>query len=430
MEIKIYNKEKIDEKIYFKEMESGLKVYFIPKKGYTKKQAIFATKYGSIDNIFVPIDEKKSLKVPAGIAHFLEHKLFAEAEEDICQKFSQLGSEVNAYTSFNQTAYSFNTSENFYESLELLIDFVQNPYFTEENIEKEKAIIKQEIDMYRDDPEWRVFFNLLNAMYKDHPIKIDIGGTNHSIEEINKALLYKTYNTFYHPSNMVLAIVGDLSFQHIIDTVNKSERKDYKKTQNINRILPDELESISKALIEENMTISTPIFNMGFKDQQCGLKGEEQIKKELITNLILEILFASSSTFYNKLYDEGIIDDSFGAYYIGGESYGHSLIVGEADKPKEVYKRVLEFLEKPVETILLKEDFLRIKKNSIGEFLMGCNSIGFLINNFVDLYFDEFHLLDYLDLLESIEYTDLVNRFKEHFKKNNIVLSIINPLEK
>lgn len=428
MDIKIYNKEKIGEKLYFKEMESGLKIYFIPKKGYTKKQAIFATRYGSIDNVFVPIDEKDPIEVPEGIAHFLEHKLFEEPKVDIFDKFSQLGSDVNAYTNFNQTAYLFNTTDNFYESLELLIKFVQNPYFTDENVEKEKGIIEQEIDMYKDNPGWRVFFNCLDGLYKEHPIKIDIAGTIDSIQEINKELLYKSYNTFYHPSNMVLAIVGDLSFDTIIDIVGKSERKDYKKFEYINRILPKEPEIINKNLIEENMMVSTPMFNMGFKDNQCGLTGEKQIKKDIITNIILEILFGSSSTFYNELYDEGIIDNSFGSYYTGKKTYGHSVIVGESDDPKYVYEKILELLEKPIESILLEESFQRIKKNSIGGFLMGCNSISFLANNFMDLYFDDFLLINYLDVLESIKYEDLIERFEKHFKKENTVLSIINPL--
>ncbi len=428
MDIKIYNKEKIDEQLYFKEMESGLKIYFIPKKGYTKKQAIFATNYGSVDNIFVPIGEEKSMEVPEGIAHFLEHKLFEEAEEDIFDKFSQLGSDVNAYTNFNQTAYLFDTTDNFYESLELLIKFVQNPYFTDENVEKEKGIIEQEINMYKDNPGWIVFFNCLNGLYKEHPIKIDIAGTVDTIQEINKELLYKSYNTFYHPANMLLVIVGDLSFDNIIDVVDKVERKDYKEFEDIDRILPREPEYINKNLIEEKMMVSTPIFNMAFKDNQCGLTGEKQVKKDLITNIILEILFGSSSSFYNKLYEEGIVDGSFGSYYTGKETYGYSIIVGESDQPKEVYRRILDLLKKPIDTILLEESFQRIKKKSIGEFLMGCDSIDFLASNFVDLYFDDFILLDYLDVLESINYEDLIKRFKEHFKEENVVLSIINPL--
>ena len=428
MDIKIYEKDKIDEKLYFKELDSGLKIYFFPKRGYTKKYAIFATNYGSVDNVFIPLGEKEPIEVPEGIAHFLEHKLFEEADQNIFDKFSDYGADVNAFTNFDQTAYLFNTTDNFHESLETLVKFVQHPHFTDENVDKEKGIIAQEINMYKDNASWRVFFNLLNAMYTEHPVKIDIAGTVDSIQDINKELLYKSYNTFYNPSNMVLAISGDLSFEEIIATVEKAERKDYEKVEEIDRDYGNETEYIKTDFVEEEMMISTPIFYMGFKDNQLGLKGEELVKKDLITNLILEILFSSSSPFYNELYDEGLIDSSFGAYYTGKESYGHSIVLGQAKKPKLVYDRILDLFKGDVESIIPKEDFNRMMKNSIGDFLMGCNSVEFLANNFVDLYFDGFLLIDYLDLLESIKYEDLIQRFKEHFKEDNVVLSIINPL--
>ena len=428
MDIEIYEKDKIDERLYFKELDSGLKIYFFPKRGYTKKYAIFATNYGSVDNVFIPLGEKEPIEVPEGIAHFLEHKLFEEPDQNIFDKFSDYGADVNAFTNFDQTAYLFNTTDNFHESLETLVKFVQHPHFTDENVDKEKGIIAQEINMYKDNASWRVFFNLLNAMYTEHPVKIDIAGTVDSIQDINKELLYKSYNTFYNPSNMVLAISGDLSFEEIIATVEKAERKDYEKVEEIDRDYGSETEYIKTDFVEEEMMISTPIFYMGFKDSQLGLKGEELVKKDLITNLILEILFSSSSPFYNELYDEGLIDSSFGAYYTGKESYGHSIVLGQAKKPKLVYDRILDLFKDDVESIIPKEDFNRMMKNSIGDFLMGCNSVEFLANNFVDLYFDGFLLIDYLDLLESIKYEDLIERFKEHFKEDNVVLSIINPL--
>lgn len=428
MDIKIYEKNEINEKLYFKELDSGLKIYFFPKPGYTKKYAIFATNYGSVDNKFVPIGEEDAIEVPEGIAHFLEHKLFEEPEENIFDKFSDYGADVNAFTNFNQTAYLFDTTDNFHESLETLVKFVQHPHFTDENVEKEKGIIAQEINMYRDSASWRVFFNALNAMYIEHPVKIDIAGTVASIQDINKELLYKSYNTFYHPANMVLVISGDLSFDDIIKTVENSERKDYEKLEEIDRNYGNEDENVKEKWVEEEMMISTPIFYMGFKDNQVGLKGEEQVKKDLITNIILDMLFSSSSPFYNELYEEGLIDSSFGAYYTGKESYGHSLVVGQAKEPKLVYDRILALFKKPLKEILAEEDFIRMKKNSIGEFLMGCNSVDFLANNFVDLYFDGFLLIDYLELLESIEYKDILTRFKEHFIDENVVMSIINPL--
>lgn len=429
MDTKIYKNDRIKEEIHYKQMESGLKVYFIPKEGYTKQYAIFATDYGSVDNVFTPISEKETIEVPEGIAHFLEHKLFEEPDQNIFDKFSKLGANVNAYTNFDQTAYLFSSTENFYESLETLVNFVQNPHFTDENVEKEKGIIEQEINMYKDNAGWRVFFNCLTAMYYEHPVKIDIAGTVESIQDINKELLYKAYNTFYNPTNMVLCVVGDLSFDEIIEVVDKSEKKDYKEVEEINRVFPMEAKEVKQKFIEEEMMTSNPIFYMGYKDNDCGLTGEAELKKDVITNIILDMLFSSSSIFYNELYDEGLIDSSFGAYFTGKTTYGHSLIVGESEKPKEVYNRIITLMERPIEEILLEEDFIRLKKDEIGGYLMGLNSIEFIANNFIDMYFTDFMFTDYLDLLESIEYEELKKRFKEHFTKDNVVLSIINPIK-
>lgn len=430
MDIKIYENKKLDEKLYLKELESGLKIYFIPKTGYTKKYAILATNYGSTDNSFIDPETKEEVQLPAGIAHFLEHKLFQEPEGDIFHRFSDLGGDANAFTSFNRTAYLFETDENFHENLETLIKFVQKPYFTDENIEKERGIIRQEINMYRDSAGWRVFFNCLNALYKEHPVRIDIAGSSDSIEEINRELLYKAYNTFYNPSNMILVVSGDLEFQDIVHTVESSQKKDFPKVDKISRNYGDEDQALNKKIIEEKMSISKPVFHIGIKDNDLGLRGEEQVKKEIVTNLILDLLFSSSSNFYNDYYDRGLINSSFGAYYTGQESYGYSLILGESKDPKLVYEEIIKLLEKDIGDILREEDFIRIKKNAIGDFLMGSNSIEFLANNFVDYYFQDFIFIDYLDLLESVKYEDLIERFKDHMRQENMVLSIINPLEK
>ncbi len=426
MEFKEYKNERINEKIYHGKSNEGLKVYYIPKEGYTKKHAIFSTNYGSIDNEFVPIGEEKSLVVPEGIAHFLEHKLFEEPDQDIFEVFSKRGASVNAFTNFNQTSYLFNTTDYFYENLESLIRFVQNPYLTEENIEKEKGIIAQEIKMYQDNPGWRVYFNLLNAMYSQHPVKIDIAGTVDSINTINKELLYKAYNTFYHPSNMMLFVVGDLSFEKIMETVNKSERE-YNKLNSIQRILTKEPKPIKKKLVEEEMITSAPVLFAGFKDGDIGYKGAEKIKKDIITNIALDMVLGSSSQFYNQLYNEGLIDSGFGGYYTSKESYGYSIISGESHNPEAVYDRLLNLIKKPAEDILNQEDFLRIKKNETGDFLLGLNSLSFIANSFTDLYFDDFLIIDYLDLMKTIDYSQVVERFKTHFTEDNLALSILRP---
>ncbi len=421
---------RIDEKILFEELDTGLKIYFMPKPGFTKKYAVFSTDYGSIDNNFVPIGEKDNLIVPEGIAHFLEHKLFEEEDEGLFEKFSKYGASVNAFTNFNQTSYLFSATDNFYESLELLVKFVQNPYLTDENVEKEKGIIAQEIKMYDDNPGWRVFFNCLKAMYINHPVKIDIAGTVESINTITKELLYKAYDTFYNPSNMVLFVIGDLSFDKIIEVVRNSEKKFEKKEDKINRIYVDEPKKINEKFIEEKMVTATPLFYIGFKDFDLDLTGKDAIKKDLITNIILDLLFTPSSAFYNELYNEGLITSSFGAYFTGKKTYGHSLIVGESHKPQIVYEKVLELINKKGEEVLKLEDFNRIQRKNLGNFLMSLNSIEYIANNFVDLYFDNFMILDYLDVMEEIGYQDILKRFKDHFTKDNIVLSIINPAKK
>lgn len=418
--------ENIDEEIYFKELESGLKVYYVPKLGYKKQYALFSTNYGSIDRTFKKDGEL--IKLPDGTAHFLEHKLFEEPDKNISEQFSDLGLEANAFTNFSQTSYLFSGTENFYEGLELLVKFVQNPYFTDENVEKEKGIIEQEIKMYDDMAPWKVFFNCMNGMYNKHPIKIDIAGTVESIGEINRDELYKAYNTFYHPNNMVLFIIGDLDFDEIIGLIESVERKDYEEFE-VERIMEEENDDINRGLVEESMLTSRPVFNIGVKDTDLNKHGEDLIRSSIVTNFVLDILFGNSSKFYNELYDEGLIDGSFGAYYSGKETYGHSLIVGESDRPREVYDRILEEIKKEPRLLIKEEDFIRVKNNEIGGFLMGLNSIEFIGNLFTEFYFSDFMMFDYLKLVESIGYDEIIDRFKSHFREDRMILSIVNPAE-
>lgn len=428
MKIQEFSNDNIKEKIYSTVTENGLKVFFMPKVGYTKQYAIFSTNYGSIDNTFIPIGSKESITAPEGIAHFLEHKLFEEPDENIFDKFSELGANVNAFTNFNQTSYLFNCTDNFYENLELLIHFVQNPYLTDENVDKEKGIIAQEIRMYEDNPNWRVFFNCLKTMYINHPVKIDIAGTVESIGTINKEVLTTCYNTFYIPSNMALFVIGDLSFDDIMKTVNKTEKTRDKIIDKVEALFPVEPIEVESKIVVEKMETAIPLFYMGFKDYDLGLNGNKQVKKDSVTNIILEMLFGVSSIFYNQLYDEGLIDTNFGSYYTGKKTFGHSLIAGQSINPELVFNKIKDLINRPVDEVLKEEDFIRIKKKNLGSFLMGLNSIEFIANNFVDLYFDDFNLLDYLDLIETISFDDLKERFTKHLTVDNLVLSIINPL--
>lgn len=429
MDKKIYKNHKINEEVFFYETESGLKVYFLPKKGYMKKHAVFATQYGSNDNKFIPIGEKETIEVPEGVAHFLEHKLFEEPDKNIFDQFSKMGADVNAYTSFNQTAYLFSCTDNFYENLEILIKFVQNPYFTDENVEKEKGIIAQEIKMYEDNPGWKVFFNSLGGMYHNHPVKTDIAGTVESIQKIDKEILYKCYNSFYHPKNMVLFLIGDISFEEAIEVVEKAEKKDIKiDIERVNSIYPEEPREIKKKYIDESLMISIPIFTIGYKDDELEIDGKGLVKREIITNILLDMLFGNSTKFYQDLYAEGLIDNSFGGQYIGHKNYGHSILAGQSYEPESVLERINIYLEKVRNTGLEKEEFERIKKKDIGSNLMGFNSIDFIANNFINYFFLNFLFIDYLDVYDSISFSDVVNRFNSHYREDNYTLSVIKPM--
>ncbi|KNF09932.1 M16 family peptidase [Gottschalkia purinilytica] len=426
MQPKTIKNNKLKEEFCIKELNNGLKIFYIPKKDYVKQYAIFATKYGSNDNRFVPINESDFIEVPQGIAHFLEHKLFEEPNGNIFDEFSKLGSYVNAYTTFNQTAYLFSCTDKFYENLELLVKFVQNPYFTDENVEKEKGIIEQEIRMYQDTPGWRLYSNCLSGMYVKHPVKIDIAGTVESIRQINKELLYKCYNTFYHPSNMVLVIVGDIDINKALDIIEKNQNIKENTSKEIKRVYEEEPKEINEEIIEESSSISTPIFNIGFKDFDVGYDGKKLVHKEICINMILEMLFGYSSEFFQQLYEEGLINNSFGSQYVAYKDYGHSIIGGESENPKLVLDKIIKYIEEVKSKGLDKDSFNRIKKKFIGYNFEEFNSIESIGNNFASYYFKNFNFLEYANLTENITFPDIEERFVKHFN-NNYTLSIVSP---
>src|SRR5574342_730560 len=233
--------DQLDETLHYEECENGLKVYVLEKKGFNKTFATFTTHYGSVDNHFKPLGKQENVKVPDGIAHFLEHKLFEKEQGDVFQQFSKQGASANAFTSFTRTAYLFSSTSNFENNLETLIDFVQEPYFSEKTVEKEKGIIGQEITMYDDNPDWRLYFGLIQNMYKNHPVSIDIAGTIESISHITKDMLYECYETFYHPSNMLLFVVGPISPDETMGMIKGNQsKKEYKNKPEIKRKFDEE----------------------------------------------------------------------------------------------------------------------------------------------------------------------------------------------
>ncbi|HBM7305466.1 TPA: insulinase family protein, partial [Clostridioides difficile] len=414
----------LKEEVYYEKLQNGLDVYFMPKRGFMKKYAILATNYGSNDLEFVPIGEDKKIRVNEGIAHFLEHKMFEQPDGgDAFDKFSKLGVNANAFTNFTMTAYLFSATENFYESLEHLIDYVQTPYFTDENVEKEKGIIAQEIKMYNDDPDWNVYFNCLKAMYVNYPARIDIAGTVDSIYKITKEELYKCYNTFYNPGNMALFVVGDLDVEKVIDVTKKSNNyKVDKLSKSIERFYPEEPEGVKEKEVIEKFPISMPMFNIGFKDSNVGLKGKELLRKEIVTDILVGMLFKKGSKLYEDLYMQGLINENFGAGFSSQVDYAFSIIAGDSKEPKKVKEIILDYIEKSKKEGLSKEEFERTKKKKIGSFIKCFDSINFIGNSFISYVFKDINLLDYLDIIKDITFEEVEERLKEHFKEEYCVI--------
>ncbi|MCJ0224041.1 insulinase family protein [Clostridioides difficile] len=419
----------LKEEVYYEKLQNGLDVYFMPKRGFMKKYAILATNYGSNDLEFVPIGEDKKIRVNEGIAHFLEHKMFEQPDGgDAFDKFSKLGVNANAFTNFTMTAYLFSATENFYESLEHLIDYVQTPYFTDENVEKEKGIIAQEIKMYNDDPDWNVYFNCLKAMYVNYPARIDIAGTVDSIYKITKEELYKCYNTFYNPGNMALFVVGDLDVEKVIDVTKESNNyKVDRLSKSIERFYPEEPESVKEKEVIEKFPISMPMFNIGFKDSNVGLKGKELLRKEIVTDILVGMLFKKGSKLYEDLYMQGLINENFGAGFSSQVDYAFSIIAGDSKEPKKVKEIILDYIEKSKKEGLSKEEFERTKKKKIGSFIKCFDSINFIGNSFISYVFKDINLLDYLDVIKDITFEEVEERLKEHFKEEYCVISIVEP---
>ncbi len=424
---RIYN-EKIDETLLLGKHKSGLTVALVPKKGFSKYYAIYGTKYGSIDRKFIPLGESEKVTLPDGVAHFLEHKLFEMPDgTNAFDHFSVVGGNSNAFTSFNITAYLFSCTENFYENLDILLNFVNTPYFTDENVAKEQGIIGQEIKMYDDDPQWRVFFNMLTAMYHNNPVKRDIAGTVESISEITPQLLYKCTNTFYNPSNMTLVLVGDIDENKIEEYIDKNIPQN-RDSGVVKKFTEDEPKEIKEKYIEQKLSVSIPIFAIGFKEKETGIGGYDLLKKEIATEILIELLFGKSSENYIKMYESGIIDASFDGETELEEEYGFTSFGGESKEPKKVWEEVLSAIEKAKADGFKDEEIKRIKKAILSDDIRMYNNMENIGNTYIKSLMKGINPLDYARATEEIDKEYLMHRLNEHFDTENCVLSVVYPV--
>ena len=404
-------------------LPNGLKIYLLEKPQYTSAYAIFGTKYGSIDTCF-SVDGKK-ICVPEGIAHFLEHKLFESEDGDAFTRYAETGGYANAFTSFDRTCYLFSCSDRFYDNLAILLDFVQSPYFTQETVSKEQGIIGQEIRMYDDSPAWRVMFNMLSCMYKNHPVKIDIAGTVDSIAQIDADLLYKCYNTFYHPSNMFICIAGnidiDKTLKHIKDSIKESSPIEIERGEF------DEPYEITESYTEQALEVAQPMFCFGYKEK---IDAEERTVKEKIrTALLLEVIAGDSSPLYERLIKQGLINDEFSFEYFTGNGYAAVIFDGESSDPKAVAEEIKKEITAIKEKGIDKKLFSVVKRGLYGDAVRRFNNVEGIAMQLVDCAMNDSGLFDEIKYLKSATAENVYNRLLL-LDNDNTVLSIINPKEK
>ena len=423
--MKIIESSKIKEKAYIEKLENGMTVIVIPRKNTKKKYAIWGTHFGSIDNRFIMPKTEEEVFIPDGVAHFLEHKMFEQPNgTNSLDTLMALGIDANAYTTNDHTAYLFECTDHFYEGLDELMDYVQHPYFTDENVEKEKGIIGQEINMYDDDPGWQLYMTTLDCMYKENPIKIDIAGTIESISKITPDVLYKCYNTFYNPSNMTMVLCGDFEPEEILKEV--TNRLIQKENQGeIKRIYPAKEDTINQKEKLAKMEVSTPMFMIGYKDIENSK--ENRIQKHIAIEILLNMIIGKSSNLYQELYENGTLLAQPDLDYEFTDQYAHILLSGLSKNPKLVKQRIDETIQKMKQEGLTEEHFNRIKKKIYGDYVVEYNSVADTARMFLADTMKQINTFDYIEEFDTVTKEYAENILKDIFKEENEVMSIVEP---
>lgn len=401
----------LDEVVHAGVLASGLRVYFCPKPGFRKRYASYATLYGSIDREFVEAGGER-VSVPDGIAHFLEHTLFETERGNVSDLFARNGAYSNAATSFTTTTYLFAASELFYENLALLLWFVENPCFRAEKVEKERGIIEQEIRGYDDSPDWVSYRTLLEGLFREHPIRIDIAGTAESIAKIDVPALERCYRSFYHPRNMSLFVVGDLDPAELGDFIESHSRGPVEASTVRERVFPDEPHGVAKGDAELQMEVALPKLFLGFKETGVPVTGEEYVRRELVSDMAVELLFGRGSDAFRDLYDRQLVLDDFSASYGAAAGIGYAMIGGDAPDPVRLRSALAETIESLCRRGLEDEDFEREKRRFIGSFIRGFNSLEFIANYYTYYRFHDFDLFGTVDLLHGVTKVELEDRLQ------------------
>ena len=422
--MKEYVSARTGDRYYELRHASGLRILLYPKNENNSTYAVFGTRYGSVDTTF-RVDGEELFSVPEGIAHYLEHKLFESEDGDAFSRYAKTGASANAYTSFDSTCYLFSCSDHFEESLEILLDFVQKPYFTEETVKKEQGIIGQEIRMYDDDPQWRVMFNLLGSLYHHHPVRIDIAGTVESIAQITPESLYRCYRTFYNLHNMVLCVAGKMDIDRVLAICDRLLIPS--RPQKIERIFEKEPLEVVRPRTEQKLSVAMPMFQLGFKEPA----GDARVSDEdsAATDVLLEALASDSSPLFRRLLDAGLISEaSFGYEYFEGTGYASVIFSGDSKDPDRTAEEIKKEIRSIRENGLSDEAFERARKSIYGRSVAALNSVENIANSMAAMAFSGRDLFRYLDCVANLTKEDVLRRLDVQLRPEYSALSVILPL--
>ncbi|MBQ9148437.1 MAG: insulinase family protein [Oscillospiraceae bacterium] len=417
---------RLGENLYKIQLSNGLTVAVVPRPGFTKKLAYFVTDFGSIHTDFTL--EGREIHAPAGIAHFLEHKMFdLPGGRDVSAELAALGAGVNAFTSYDMTAYYVACTEHFEECLRLLLEFVSTPYFTDESVRKEMGIIDQEIGMNLDAPDSRVFENLMTAMYREHQIRVPILGTSDTIREITPDILYDCHRAFYTPGNMILCVVGDVDADRVAaiaeELLGAAPRPVGKKTRPRQETMDTEIQTQ-----EMDMEVSMPTFQLGFKCEPVG-GGENAIRQEIIGDLAAEALFGESSELYLKLYEDGLIDSSFGGGFETIDGMAMLLCSGDSDDPEAIQAAILARAAELAETGIEEAAFLRMKRSALGRRIRDLDSFDSTCFRVCAYHFSDFDYFRFPEIYAQVTAEEVQAFLPRVVREERCSLSIINPIE-
>jgi predicted Zn-dependent peptidase len=420
--------EKTGEILYTDVLANGLTVYYLPKSDFNRTYGLFTTNFGSLDTSFKPLGSPEMQTFPEGIAHFLEHKLFEKKDGDVMYKFGAYGAQTNAFTSFSRTSYLFSTRENIYDCVALLLDFVQEPYFTAENVAKEQGIIQQEIQMYQDDSDWRLFAGLLASLYPDSPLADDIAGTPQSIKEITAEDLYANYETFYHPSNMNLFLTGPFDIEQMAKFVEQNqEQKNFPEIEPIQRENIEAGQPLPGKKLQ--FEVAMPKLALGFRGEDVlPTDSRELLEYKLSNQLLLDMLFGKTSHRYEEMYNSGLVDDSFGYGFDMDKSFHFANITVDTEKPQEVSKVLQEALKSyKIGKDFEKENLEMLKRETLGDYYKSLNSLEYIANQFSSNIYGDINFFDLPEILAGIT-LEKISRHAEKFVENmQIVDFIIYP---